>query len=595
MKKSAIIFTSLIFFLMPLFGQASINPSDSFYSKAQQWQIKGLISELPPIRPYPLNIIKSILQTVIITEDENESEIAKEYWEEITGKAWNFDFASKITTNLDNIFYDVHPSLNGNLAFKEDLITMGYNLAIDARNTDFQSFQPLYTFYPYDAIQDPASVGPAELYIDINNILNVGNNKTFLQCGIYRPGFGEFLNEGIILNDSTYHKGNLSFSYLSEKLDYSQLLSVIGSTLSYDGTQLNPNKFLAFHSVKFKLIPKFNVSYYENIIFGNRFDISYLFPSPYMVAQGLGGCNDNLQMGLLFDYYPIKNLAFNFDVMVDDFDFNSLVKFNLDSKNRIAGTIGTTYTPNLNFINKIDLSYSLITPYTYSHWDYLNTESAIINQNTFNYQNYSNCGQKIGSLYDPNSDIIKFSTSLTPFKNFDINLTSKFIRHGNICETLSDEDALKYLLADKNVYSTDGTLFTHSMFSNPDNNYGEHVYTAWNKLNFLTQNHLSYTFQQNVNMSYKLPSFTKICSISFNVDYTFEYIHNFGINNHLYNGGSIIANDDGSFVWNDKTYSDFEALSKDAKTITDYYKNLWIENLTDKVNNFVSVYILLSF
>lgn len=595
MKKTFAIYTVLIFFSFQLFAQATVNPSDNFYSKAQEWQIKGLIDNLPPLRPYPLNVIKNILNTVIQSDNENESTLAKEYWQEITGKSWNFDVGTNVNSNLDDFFISIHPSLNGDLTFKDDFVTMGYNLAIDARNDDFTNFYPSYTEYPYDAIQDPATVGPADVFLDINNILNVGTTNTFLQCGIYRSGFGEFLNEGITLNDSAYHKGNLSFMYLSPKLDYSQQFSVIGSTLSYNGSELAANKFLAFHSVKFKIIPKLNISYYENIIFGNRFDISYLIPSPYMVAQGLGGCNDNLQMGLLFDYYPVNNLAFNFDVMVDDFDVNSLVKFNLDSKNRIAGTLGTSYTPKSKFIDRVDLLYSLITPYTYSHWDYYNKDTAIINSQTYNYQNYTNCGKKIGSHYDPNSDVITLSTNIIPLKNLNINLTSKFIRHGNICESLTDDEILLYLLSDKDVYSTDGSLYTHSMFSNPDSSYGKHVDTAWNHLNFLTQNHISYTFQQNVNLSYKIPEIFKFCSISFNLDYTFEYIHNYGINNHLFEGGNIQKNQDGSYTWNNNHYENMEALQNDSQIISNYYKDIWISNLTDRINNIVSVYLLFSF
>ena len=41
------------------FSQVSVDPSDEFYKYALIWENRGLVSNVPPIRPYPLANVKS--------------------------------------------------------------------------------------------------------------------------------------------------------------------------------------------------------------------------------------------------------------------------------------------------------------------------------------------------------------------------------------------------------------------------------------------------------------------------------------------------------------------------------------------------------
>ena len=82
----------ILFFLTRLFvfAQVSVDINDSFYSHAQGWELRGLTSTLPLLRPYPLNVVERILEDVIENGSDTDSEIANEYYERIFSKPYGF-------------------------------------------------------------------------------------------------------------------------------------------------------------------------------------------------------------------------------------------------------------------------------------------------------------------------------------------------------------------------------------------------------------------------------------------------------------------------------------------------------------------------
>ena len=59
-----------------------------------------------------------------------------------------------------------------------------------------------------------------------------------------------------------------------------------------------------------------------------------MLPVPYMAVQGVGGFDDNLQMGLNFKWNIAKGLVWTGDVFVDDLNMNSILKFDFDTMPR---------------------------------------------------------------------------------------------------------------------------------------------------------------------------------------------------------------------------------------------------------------------
>ena len=104
-----------------------------------------------------------------------------------------------------------------------------------------------------------------------------------------------------------------------------------------------------------------------------------------------------------------------------------------------------------------------------------------------------------------------------------------------------------------------------------------------------------YLVKSQIKLTYNLPNLWKTFSIALNADYKFVYVHNYGISNNLYPGGEIVYNSQSStYVWNKKSYSK-EELEANQKVIADYYKEKWINNLTNIIENYFSLGITLKF
>lgn len=599
-------------------AQVSADPGDEFYEYAQSWKSRGLVTDVPPLRPYPLANIKAILQEVIENGTTRDQERALDIYSRVMGKPYHVsmegdfyvkhtmeetDGGEKSSSDTDKMIA-LYPSVKGDFGFKDDFVSIGYSAGFAISNATDTDFMPMYSNSLHDSIYDAASVGPADMFLDVNEAVALGRRNLFVQGGVYRSGYSAFLNEGLALNDSGYHSGNFSFTYLNGRFSYAQQISMIGATSSYDGLESNlvPDKMMAFHSVGYDLFDFLSVSFYESSVYGRRFDFSYLLPVPYMVAQGIGGASDNLAMGLLIDIKPAPGVLWETDIMCDDFPAEDFFKLNFDSKYRIAARTGFVYTPADSFLERLNVNYTMILPYTYSHWQYDSDSSASITASTVNYQNCTNSGVLIGSPYGPNSDAIKFSVDFRPLSRLRLSIDTTYIRHANICESLSDEEAMTYLCAPKGVYATDGSVNTHSMFANSKSSSGRHVESAWDSMNWLNQEHVQYTLQTGLNVQYDFKPSKKGRRVSLKGGVCFEYVRNYGVAGEMFPGGSmekVEYNDDGevkSFEYDGKTYSVSDPDYEDSiSKIADDFRRQWAEQLTDRLNMYFTFGVSISF
>lgn len=589
MKKFLVLFFALFLGTSSIFAQVSVDPNENFYTLVESWELRGLISEVPPLRPFPLSVIRDILQTVIEKGNERDVSNAQMYWEKVTGKPWNASLETRVSYKKDinesgfgKALVGLYPDVNGDITLFDNFVSIGYHLGMAVYNNSVSDYLPVYENDLHDGLTDSANLGPFEAFWDMNDVLALGTKNIFIQTGIYRSGYGPFLASGLALNDNSYHKTNFSFTTIHPKWSYAQQYSSIGATTSYDGSDQAPDKYIAFHALEFKPFPFLSFSYYETIVFGKRLDPSYLMPVPYYIAQGIGGYNDNLQMGILLKVRPVKSLLWATDLFVDDVSANELVKLNFDTKLRLAAKTGLIYTPENSYCTRMGFDYMMITPFTYSHWEYddLNV-SAKISPGCFNFQNYTNNGIPMGSSYPPNSDRICLVIDFLPIPPLHIKVQSSFLRHANICESFSDEEALKLLLGKAGQYATDGSIYTHPNLEDPGSKLGEHIDTAWDHLNFLNQDHKMYVLQEGLDVEYAFKKM-KWGQVTLKFSYLFEWIKNPGVTNHLYPGG-LVTESGGAFTYKGSNYSSAEDLVEAARQD-------WIDNIgSDQINNFFTL------
>ena len=623
MKKIVVFFVMCVLSLSAVFAQVSVDPNDRFYAEAQVWEVRGLIDRLPQIRPYPLNLVKEILEKVALAglnEDGTRNDLHKDdvdlalyEYERIFAKPFHVQGTggARLGVSTDRTnggtstskFLEGKGGIVGDVAF-HPLVSFSYNIGEYGNIGSWKNVAPQYTNFPYDSIQDPASVGPLDIYFDANSNISAGTSRLYATAGMSRAGFGPFLGEGLCLNETGYHSANMFINATGNFLSFTTLFSAIGATTNVNSSDnLASNKYFALHSLRFAPAKWLAISFYESVVFGGRTEFLYLVPAPFMVVQGLGGNHDNLQMGLLFEYDIVKNLRLNLDAFIDDLDAEKLAKLKLDGKNRFGVQAGFLYTPPASVCKAFSMSYTAIMPYTYSHWECVSDESGEIKGSTFNYQNYTNNGINIGSSLQPDSDRIGFSARFQPKKNLKLTLSSGFVRHQNVVEALDNEEAGRYMISKSGTYRTDGSVYTHSQFSDADSINAEHVESAWGHQLFMAGSHTMYTCQAGVSAEYEIPS-AKKWRITLKFGYTFEYVHNKGVDSELYPGsaeGYTVNRDSSgkpkSYTYEGKTCSSLSELANSTEVqgkVKEAYDN-WVKNLYDQVNNYISFSVKLTY
>lgn len=576
-----------------LFAQVTADPQDEFYSLALNWYNRGIVEKLPPVRPYPYQNVKSILDQVLENGNERDKEDASLAYERITGKKLyvyvdaegflkyeKIEKDGKSDSDLGKNIY-LCPGVEGDRTLFEgdDRASLGYRMGITVAKYPDVDYKPMGATPAHDAIYDPSKFGPLTMYLDVNTAVAYGTENLFVQGGIYRNGFGNWLNEGLALNDAGFHKTNFSLTWMSGKVSYTQQLSMLGSTSAFNGAieTLGAGKILGFHAISYEISKAFDFSFYETTVIGNRFDICTLLPVPYMISEELTGAGDGVFMGLAFNVKFFPGVTWANDIMVDDFPIDEFLKHNYDSKYRVAAKTGVIWTPEESFVERVGLNFVAVTPYTYSHWEYdPHTGKAKISPNMNNYQDYTNNGIKIGSQYEPNTGAVELSFDLRPVKRLKMNVHGSVALHGNISESLTDEEAIKYLSSESGTYATDGSVYQHSMFSNPDATLGDHVETAWNHLNFLNQSHLMTTIRFGSQAEYLIMQKENGSSVSLKGGFDIEYIRNYGVGNEMFPGlGS--------------SYDGEKAAAGGEKALVEKYRKAWESQLCNKTNFYFNI------
>jgi len=578
MKKSYIVMiVGFLLLTVPIFAQASVDPEDDFYTYALGWKLKGYILQLPQLKPYPLNVIKDIIETVIEKGDKHDTADAEKEYERIFSKPWNVGIAvtalddvqkSSKSSDIDNtgeITFD--PQIYGDIPFGK-LVSYGYYLGIHGaeKDTDESEFRPYYQNSDNDTYDDPTTISSYALNMDANMIAAVGTKNLYVTAGLNRTGFGPFLHSDVILNPTAFHAPGFTFVYDGDIIDFTQYLVAAGAEKNNGSDDYLPDKYFSMHSIRVPVFtPKISLTYYEMMVFGRRFDPSYLIPAPYMLIQGISNTTDNLQMGLLLEYTPVQCLEWATNLMVDDISANDIVKLNFDTKIRTAIQTGLLYSPLDSTCKMVSLDYTLVTPYTYAHWDYNDwtASSASFDSSTYNYLNYTNRGVSMGASIPPNSDKITCSIQMRPVTGLKLTTETSFTRHANEYESLTDEEKNSINSANYTsrqsgggvIYSTDGSISTQQMYDSD----GTHIETAWEHLNFLTQDHIMYIAQAGITAEYTFPR-CKIGTFSATAGYTFEYIHNVGVDEPMLDG----------------SYASWQEA----------YDN-WVANLHDVYNNYL--------
>ena len=514
-----------------IFAQAPVDLFDPFYEDLSIWEGCGLINDAPSIRPYPLQEIERLLQIVIEKGDADQRRKAAEYQARFFQRI--FHFGGKVELNFASRGSQkqlvISPLAKLNYSITK-LLTISAYISVNGLNKlDNENLLPAYSYPQKDIANDDVNIGKLKILPAFNTSATFGTSEYYFTAGMGRTSYGPFHDSGIFISRDAFHAGQFIFTVNKKKWAYNQVLLLLSATNDYKETEsIGPNKFLSSHSLDIRPLPWLSFSIIDSMIYGGRFEPMYLIPfSAFFLGQSVYDFPDNSLIGVSATVKPIKGLRLDAAFYADDLGFNEIVRFK-DAKCRMSGETGLSYTmPYSHWFSFVDLNYTFVFPYTYTHHDHHDPAAR-------NYQNYTHRGRNLGSNLEPNSDRIQLRLKFRPLYGLDINLSNTFIRHANVTESIDDIVMLKDYFSKK--YTTDGSSFNYAAVTEPEGKYqSQSKKRAFLYSNpFMRQQTIQYVNQLALDVSCHLPILKSGGSMLFKIGYVFEANINPGVRRNIY-------------------------------------------------------------
>ena len=593
MKKLLILAVLTFAALFTAGAQVSTDPTDEFYDLVERWEIQGIISEQPPLRPYPLQRIEAILSEVIEGDNELAAETAQDYYERTFRRPYKFQQNTLGSVRLDakeneEGGHDHAKQLllgfgaGGDYAFPR-IVTAGYSLNVYGTNDTSLDALPQYSAQPY-YFRDSVDISKLEAFWIMDATFAGGYDNLYGQMGVSHLSFGPFYKNSAMLSPDAKHTANFSFVYAGDRVSYTQtVLGLSASNADPSIDDLFSKKFLALHSLNGQIFPWFNASFYEITIYGDRFEPAYFIPMPYIITQALSGFDDNTFMGVSFTVRPYPGFVWVNDLCIDDAGLGDLIRLNFDTK--LQATFQSAFKwsfPDVNWFDKAEVRYTMVTPYMYTHkQNLIDPETGkwhIGTLGVINYQEYTTAGEPLGLALPPNTEQVAFSLSFTPAKRLKLTASGSYSRHCNVNEDLPEDEALDYLNSPAGYFVTDGGIHNHQhvLTDGDPENKGKDTYldSAWNSFRFMHQETKMETFMADLAADYTFAS-SKFGNLSLSLGYTFEHIINAGVDREIFRGNR------GNFK--DENDNPREPDAEDVAAALE----AWRSNLYDKTNHYI--------
>jgi hypothetical protein len=504
---------SLLIGSLPLFAQLASDPNDRMYTDLKLWEDRGILQNLPQLRPYPIQLLKKLLSDVQDKGDANDAARAREYFSEMDHVIdIHTGIGVELRTDTRSRYWQI--TFGGPFQGSIDpLISYSSWLAGVANNGPGGSLLPGYGRSPIDYIYDQqvAPLGDTNIIprVSSESAASFGSDRFWFQAGDIRGSWGPFWGENAVLSPSAPQSGQFSIAYRGEKFTAQESVMAI-SAVNSDGTGGPfPSKFLALHGLELYPLPWLTLGIFESVVWGGRFEILYLLPyAVHYYTQGFVAFPDNSFIGINASLKLPEAVRVDFLAYFDDMSFNNIIKLNLNTKMKFAAQGGVSWTPNYPLLARLSLEALMVTPYTYTHTNGngdMNPSATGTPPVTFppspNYQDYTNGGQNMGPSLEPDSLRVEIKALLRPDPVVDVNAFARMILHGNASTN------------SPTPYAGTGTIFDNGDIEN-----------AFGNFRFLDQAVIQKTFQLGADSSawFKLP-FGKLQVYA---SYTFEYILN---------------------------------------------------------------------
>ena len=213
----------------------------------------------------------------------------------------------------------------------------------------------------------------------------------------------EAINQGFGYTDKMFFGSNtVPFDYVRLDLSYKIMkYSFLYGSLKGDSVGRDINyKNIATQRLDVQFSNKFRMGFWEALIIPDyAFSLSYMNPLSFIFSADLNSSDDqtfknNTLFGVDFEVVPVKNLAVQGTLLVDDVNFATLTKKDTSGNdNKFAYQIGLLWNNAFTLSGmSFALEYMKIDPFTYAH--------------RTNKSNYTNWMMPLGPSLPPNGDEI---------------------------------------------------------------------------------------------------------------------------------------------------------------------------------------------
>ena len=243
-------------------------------------------------------------------------------------------------------------------------------------------FSNLYGYYivPHQGFwknfkNDAVDYFEARGYIDFNL-----SKSIWMQFGYDRTHIGNGFRS-LIFSDFAVPNQFLRANVKVWKLNYffqinRMTANVPSSAGGTSGGTRYPDKYMAFHHLSMNIGKKFNLGFFESVVFspqdpinGGVFELNYLNPVIfYRAIEQQNGSADNVLLGLDWKWLARKRLSFYGQFVLDEFVLKNLTAGNGWWANKFAIQAGMKYIDVAGIDNlDLQLEANVVRPYTYTH------------------------------------------------------------------------------------------------------------------------------------------------------------------------------------------------------------------------------------
>lgn len=182
------------------------------------------------------------------------------------------------------------------------------------------------------------------------------------------------------------------------------------------------NKYMAQHSIQFRIKRGLHISLGESIVYSDQLNVGYLIPISFFKVFEIQQANNNINAGANSQLFlsvssrnNIKNTHLYGTIFIDEVRLSAIANSE-KSRNQLGFTLGASVTDlGLPYLTAT-VEYTRINPFVY--------------RNLLPAQNYTHYGYSLGDWMGSNADRFLFNVKYTPIPRLKLLLQYQYIRKG---------------------------------------------------------------------------------------------------------------------------------------------------------------------